>query len=216
MAPMVCSFGGVDGGDGQPRREHDHHADEADADGGQAEGADLLAEEHRGEDHGEERRGVAEGGGLGQRQQAEGGEAEAHGRGADQPAPEVAHRVEGVEAVAQVVRPDEPGEDHRDREERAEEHRLARRARAAAAALMQIAISVKTMTERTLRPMPRSGFMGERLVGWLQAGAGGVVPGQCPQWRRLTRGCGGPRVVLPVGPRGVNRGVFTREQFACH
>ena len=31
-------------------------------------------------------------------------------------------------------------------------------------ALMQIAIIVKTSTERTLRPMPRSGFMG-RLAG---------------------------------------------------
>ena len=58
--------GGACGVDGQPRPEDDHDADEADRDGAEAEDADLLAEEHRGEDHDEQRRGVAEGGGLGQ------------------------------------------------------------------------------------------------------------------------------------------------------
>ena len=44
-----------------------------------------------------------------------------------------------------------------------------------AEALMQIAMPVKTTTERTLRPMPRSGFMG-RLVGRPQARAGRGSP----------------------------------------
>ena len=111
----------------QTRREDDEHADQPDDDGGDAKDADGFAKEHRREDHGQKRGGVAERRDLGQGQEAERDEAHDHGRGAHETAPDVAHRVFGVEAVTEVSGPDHPGDDHRHGEERAEKHRLAGR-----------------------------------------------------------------------------------------
>ena len=185
---------------GQVRPEHDHDADQPDEDRRQAEGAHLLAEEHRREDHREERRGIAERGRLGQRQEAERGEAEAHGRGADQPAPEVPERMPGLAArgagrAARSARRGSPAW-----------RRTSGRTPPApggtcgAEALMQIAISVKTMTERTLRPMPRSGFM-EARSGLLRRGGRG------------SRGvCVGPRAALTSRRRRQPRCPSARAQ----
>ena len=130
--------------------------------------------------------------------------------GADQPAPDVAHRIEGVEAVAELAGPDEPGEDHRDREERAEEHRARPGGTCGADALMQIAISVKTRTERTFRAMPRSGFMRRRRSRAAAVGEPRAVgldrralPAACARARRERR-CASPRETGDVerGERG--------------
>jgi hypothetical protein len=128
-----------------------------------AKGAHLLAQKHRGEDHGQQRRGIADGGHLGQRQDSPGRQSPGPSPSCPSAAPDMAERVCRRNPVRQFAPPGQPANDHRNGKEGPEEHRLARR-HMRAVALIIADMTMNTRTEPSFIAMPRRGRMGHLLM----------------------------------------------------
>ena len=109
--PDEAALAGVRGLRADIVREDDQHAEKPDGHRRPAVDVDLLAQQEDGEDHRHQRRGIADGGGVGDRQHRQGGETAEHRRAAGDRTHEMAEEALGVEDGQQLAAPADPDED---------------------------------------------------------------------------------------------------------